>query len=98
MSAFWAVDPDTTDADAPDGTARIIDTAVVQDSSAITDTHVVWAVLPREKLTIARRLWFLLRCALHLLARLVAGAVALVRDLCETAYASYPAEDGDELL
>ena len=49
-------------------------------------------------MTMRRRLWFLLRCALHLLARLVAGAVALARDLCETAYASYPVEDGDELL
>ena len=48
--------------------------------------------------TAVRRLWFLLRCGLHLVARLVAGAVALARDLCETAYASYPAEDGDELL
>ena len=28
----------------------------------------------------------------------IKGAVSLARDLCETAYASYPAEDGDELL
>jgi len=48
--------------------------------------------------TAVRRLRFLLRSALHLVARLVAGAVALARDLCETAYASYPveAEDGFE--
>jgi len=31
------------------------------------------AALPREKTTLPRRLWFLLRCALHLVARLVAG-------------------------
>ena len=66
---------------------------VEHDSSVIA-----WTALPREKPAIARRLWFLLQSLLHLLARLVAGAVALARDLCETAYASYPAEDGDELL
>ena len=98
MSAFWTVDPDATDADVPDGAARIVDATVAQDSSDTADTPIVWAVLPREKLTIARRLWFLLQCALHLLARLVAGVTALARDLCESAYASYPAEDGDELL
>ena len=64
----------------------------------MTNDQPQWATLPREKPTNARRLWFLLQCALHLLARLVAGAVALARDLCETAYASYPgeAEDGFE--
>ena len=30
--------------------------------------------------TIPRRLWFLLRCGLHLVARLVAGVTALVRN------------------
>ena len=44
------------------------------------------------------RLRFLLQSLLHLLARVVAGVTALARDLCETVYASYPAEDGDELL
>jgi len=72
VTDFWTVDPDATDADVPDGVARIIDAAVAQDSSAIA-AHIVWAVLPREKMTIARRLWFLLRCALHLVARLVTG-------------------------
>ena len=62
MSAFWMVDPDVTDADAPDGVARIV-----------ADTHIAWIVLPREKMTIARRLWYLLQSLLHLLARLVAG-------------------------
>jgi len=28
----------------------------------------------------------------------VSSLLSLARDLCETAYASYPAEDGDELL
>ena len=95
MSASWAVDPDATDADAPDGTARIVDAAVAQDSSAIAAAHIVWAILPREQPTIARRLWYWLQCALHLLARLVAGVTALARDLCESAYASYPSEAED---
>jgi len=45
-----------------------------------------------------RRLWLLLQCAPHLLARLVAALGALARDVCETVYASYPveAEDGFE--
>ena len=72
MSAFWTVDPDATDADVPDGVARIVDAAVAQDSSAIA-AHIVWAILPREQPTVARRLWFLLQSLLHLLARLVAG-------------------------
>ena len=73
MSDFWTVDPDATDADAPDGAACIVDAAMAHDSSAIAGTRVVWAALPREKMTLPRRLWFLLQCALHLLARLVAG-------------------------
>jgi len=73
MSDFWTVDPDATDADAPDGVARIVDAAVAQDSSAIADTHIAWIVLPMEKTTLPRRLWYLLQSLLHLLARLVAG-------------------------
>ena len=73
MTDFWAVDPDATDADVPDGAARIVDAAMAHDSSAIAGTHVVWSVLPREKMTLPRRLWFLLQSLLHLLARLVAG-------------------------
>lgn len=43
-----------------------------------------------------RCLWFLLQCASHSLARLIAGLMPLARDVCETVYASYPdaAEDG----
>ena len=42
---------------------------VEHDSSTIS-----WTALPREKPPFLCRLWFLLQCALHLLARLVAGA------------------------
>lgn len=47
-------------------------------------------------MTVYRRSWFWLQCALHSLARLVAGLTPLARDVCETVYASYPdeAEDG----
>ena len=96
MSDFWTVDPDATDADAPDGAARIVDAAVAQDSSAITDTPTVWSVLPRERVTLPRRLWFLLQSLLHLLARLVAGVTALARDFCAGLYAGYPVEAVEE--
>jgi len=92
VTDFWTVDPDATDADAPDGMARIVDAAVAQDSSAIAGTHIPWTTLPREKMTLPRRLWFLLRCALHL----VAGATAGVRDSCKLLYASYPDEAVEE--
>lgn len=51
-----------------------------------------WTESPR------RRLRYLLQSALHLVARLVAGAWSLARDACESVYASYPseAEDGFE--
>ena len=41
------------------------------------------------------RLWFLLQCALHLLARAVAALGSLARDFCAGVYASYPAEAED---
>jgi len=58
----------------------------------VTDDQPQWAALPREKTTIARRLWYLLQCALHL----VAGATAGVRDSCKLLYASYPDEAVEE--
>ena len=73
MTDFWAVDPDATDADAPDGAAYIVDAAIAQDSNITAGHHIAWVALPREKMTLPRRLWYLLQCALHLLARLVAG-------------------------
>ena len=62
----------------------------------MTDDQPQWATLPREQPPLARRLWFLLQCALHLLARLVAGVTALAQDLCESVYASYPGEEVEE--
>jgi len=44
----------------------------------------------------AKRLWYLLQCALHLLARLVAALGSLARDACESVYAASGLEAAGE--
>lgn len=52
--------------------------------------------------TILRRLWYWLQCALHLVARLVArlvaGLASLARDVCDAMWYAYPGEEAEEAL
>jgi hypothetical protein len=77
MAALGQSPARTHPVNAADATAIDMSAAdvVSADMAAVRDPeHVAWTTLPREKVPIVRRLWFLLQCALHLLARLVAGA------------------------